>query len=157
MRVQKPSFSRSAIAVTTNCLQHIARWARPSSDGNTRPYFSVKYISAPNTLSAVRVIMPRGLPVSLATPSTDELAAARRLPCLTLGESHRPGLCFFRAGCLAVDHTTWSNKIKQLDATTADTVADRSSRTRSSVIVPLSGAWLMTLPQALSEARHGLA
>jgi hypothetical protein len=67
MRVTKPSACRSATAVTTDCLQHMARCARPSSEGNTRPYFSVRYSSAPNTLSAVRVMMPRCLPLSLAT------------------------------------------------------------------------------------------
>jgi len=67
MRVTKPSRSRSAIAVTTDCLQHMARWARPSRLGNTRPYFSVRYSSAPNTDSAVRAITPRCRPLSLAT------------------------------------------------------------------------------------------
>src|SRR4029453_11415366 len=52
---------------TTFCVKNIARCASPSSDGNTRPYFSVKYISAPNTDSTVQVMTPRCLPLSLAT------------------------------------------------------------------------------------------
>lgn len=62
--VQKPSRSRSSSALTTDCLHHMARCARPSSEGKTRPYFSVRYISAPNTDSAVRVMTPRCRPVS---------------------------------------------------------------------------------------------
>src|SRR5262245_32628068 len=69
MRVTKPSASRSAMAVTTDCLQHMARCARPSSEGNTRPYFSVRYSNAPKTLSAVRVTTPRCRPVSHASAS----------------------------------------------------------------------------------------
>src|SRR5262249_50305086 len=78
MRVTKPSRSRSASAATTDCLQHIANCASPSRLGTTRPYFSVKYSSAPNTDSAVRVMMPRCL-LSRSLIQLDAILSSGRL------------------------------------------------------------------------------